>query len=220
MNTKLYDEKHGRNYTYRIPLSDNRDAKNARRRIETIDRHGMRLIERDPDEVYTPMGYVSYRTRDSDGPLPSCGQYEYSPQWEQFPSGPGKYENLEMRNGSHGGTKLRGEVSVGYENDPAVNGPYVRIDTTVSFTPSEIKAICDGGADDSDRQILIDEIRWAVDDRVEELRDEHHEKRMNALDECDHMLEPMFGREYWCHRCEFKFIRDELVRHDVELPDE
>jgi hypothetical protein len=179
----------GRNYTYRIPLDDRR----AFSKVRVAEKIMGRLIEWNPKDVLQdtvfPPRYEVVRTFDREGPLPGLGKYRYSSDWEKFPLRPGRFERLEMRHGNGGGTKLRGEVYVGGGECCPYRGDRIPINTTVSFTPGEIKAMVDGedvpdpdyvstdrmiDADEA-LQTLYMEIDWAIEDADERLSEEYWE---------------------------------------------
>jgi hypothetical protein len=220
-----------KNYLYRIPLDDAR----AIRKVNYLDSLGVRFVARinhtkvGGRDTIDERAVAYYKTIDGKGQLPGLGNYLYSESWEKFPHD----GRLEMRHGSGGGARIRGDRHVGNEMFR-----YVWVDFTSRFTPGDIKRIYDGkevpdpnysvrseapriDADDAIQQ-LHDELHWAEEDALDELLDAYHADRRTALRTCDHgfgeYLERGYGgHDYWCGKCEFTFTRDELHDERPEL---
>lgn len=169
-STDEFDRPQGRNYQYRIHLDDSA----AMRRVRLADKIGGRFITTDHKDA--PLGYVHVQTRDNKGHIPGLAEYAHSKSWEDFPAGPGRYQHLEMRNGSSGGTKISGEVYAGFD----IYGcqiRYVDVTVTVSATPTEIKAAYESGENEDEVIGEIDDaIHWALEDRYDELAEELYEE--------------------------------------------
>lgn len=174
--TGKYDRPDAGNFTYRIPLDVPRfsEPNRAYNRMLALDKLGKRWIVQDPKDVHNknPNRYAIFQTRDNKGRVPNMGKYEHSKEWRDFPSGPGKWEGLEMRNGSHGGTQLQGEVYVG-------NEIFKRVwtKTTVDLTPTEIEAAYSTGENEDEvMDTLWEAIDWASREALDEALSEYHKE--------------------------------------------
>lgn len=187
--TTEYGTPNGRNYTYRIHI-DSPDFD----RMCRIMRWNLRDITMNPKGVHSPFPFVAFRTFDRKGRVKGMNKWLFSPSWEPAPFGRGRYGSLEMRNANGGGTRLKGEAFVGYDDDD-IRFDYVEIDTTVSFTPTEVRAILDGESGEypdpqkgrplsqSDAYDLIhDELFWAEQDAIESAKNAVYDAR----DDCEH----------------------------------
>lgn len=193
--TNEFGDATGRNYTYRVHM----DAPEWKR-MHRLARWDLRWIEVDPKDVYAPFPYTAFRTYDNKGKIIGMDKWLYSPSWESAPFGPGRHESLEMRNANGGGTRLRGSVYVGYDDD-FIRFDRCEIDTTVHFTPTELRDILEGktgeypephGGRPIDRDyaesLIYDELFYATEDAIEEIREAHYE----YMSECDHDHAVMF----------------------------
>lgn len=174
--TDQWGEPDAGNFTYRIPLNVTQFSKAGRAwsKMIGLDAIGDRWINQNPKDVYNknPTKYDIFRTTDNKGRIPGMSQFEHSASWRPFPSGPGEWESLEMRNGNSGGTKLQGEVYVGHELFKRV-----WIKTTVDVTPTEIKAAYETGEnEDTVMDTLRETIDWASREALNEALNKHHEK--------------------------------------------
>ncbi|WP_390206403.1 hypothetical protein [Halocatena marina] len=142
-----------------------------------LDRLDARLIEHNPKDVYNPhpVKYDIFRTYDNEGRLPNLGKFEYSAKWQDFPTGPGQYEQLRMRNGNRGGTKIEGHVHVANEHFKKVY-----ISTTVAPTPSEIKAALNEGVNEEIMADVYQEIEYKTGDALDECLHEMWEEHPDA----------------------------------------
>jgi hypothetical protein len=240
MSTTTFDQHTrtdtNRDYLYRIPLDDRR----AIRKVNRLDSLGMRWINKVHHSTVggrevMPCPYVFYETVDGSGHIPGLKKYVYSKQWEKFPHD----GLLEMRHANGGGTKIRGERHVGHDL-----ATYVWVDFVTPFTPGDIKKMYDGDSvpdprygdrgkarrngrmleADEAMHRLNDDFHWAEQDAIDEIEEEFHEKRWEALEECDHgdgqYLERGAGaHEAFCHKCEFAFTRDELDSVGLQVPE-
>ncbi|QCC48108.1 hypothetical protein DV707_10790 [Halobellus limi] len=164
-------------------------------RMVRLNRWGLRDITMNPRDVHAPFPYVGFKTFDRKGKVAGMEKWLYSPAWESGPWGPGRRESLEIRNATGGGTRIRGEVFVGFDNDD-IRFNYVEIDTTVPFTPSELVAIIEGEPGeyphpanenrtiDSEkaRELIDEELFWAEQDAIEAAVEAVYEYR----EECEH----------------------------------
>jgi hypothetical protein len=182
-----------------------------------------------------PCPYVFYETSDGKGHIPGLKKYVYSRRWEKFPDD----GLLEMRYAKSGGTRIRGERYVGHDL-----ANYVWVDFVTRFTVGDIKKMYDGESvpdpkyhnrararkdgrfieADEAIQRLNDDFYWAEQDAIDEIEEEFHEKRWEALEECDHgdgqyLERSPGGYEAFCHKCEFSFTREELNSAGLEVPE-
>jgi hypothetical protein len=169
----------GRNYRYLISL----DNWKALQKVRLAEKLGDRWIHTETKDA--PLACVHVHTRDKKGHIPGLAKYVHSPEWQDFPSGPGRLEGLEMRNASKGGTRIRGSVAA-YFDIFGMEIPYVDVDFTVSATPTEITAAYDGSSSREDADAVIDEIEeelhWTLEDRYEELSEELYEEYGDDLE--------------------------------------
>lgn len=144
-----------------------------------LDRLGHRLIVRNPKDVFNkdPVRYATFQTRDNEGRVKGVPKrFEHSASWRDMPTGPGRWEDLEMKNGSSGGTTIKGNVYVGNEIFRRVF-----IKTTVDLTPSEIEAAYENGENEDDvMYVLNDAIGWASQEALDKALEDHHKKMENS----------------------------------------
>lgn len=211
-----------RSYTYRVPL-DNSKAMRKILRLKSLNTgyHIVELADREVPNVNAQKNwavkfYQSDEMRDFEtgqitgGTIPGFHDYRHSLSWKPTP----ETNKLEMRNANNGGTKIRGHQFVG-THDPRLPDN-VPVDFTVPWTPTEIKAMFDGqevpdrmnyGHDPpmieakEARQQYREEIKWAKEDGLEELREKLHQ----YMKDCDHNhvveTEREHGEVAFCEDC-------------------
>lgn len=216
--TDDFGEPADRDYHYRVPI----DTRAFRKliRMYHLDVRWIDLEPRDMDHL-NDFGYITAKTIDKKGVIPGLGNYTCSPDWQKYPSGPGKHEDLEMKNANRGGTQIRGTIFVG--------GDYGRVPVnfTSAFTPTEIlTAYGDGNRTITDPEYgrdgpeitpeeafdrLQDELYWAEQAGIDAADEAHNKAREKALDSCPHDHTEEVRRHWvWCERCGFEFERDEI----------
>lgn len=212
-----------RSYSYRIPIDDRK----ALRKINVLDSlHDDYWIDQLNKRREVPtagsgrhFGYIFYKSQEHfdyernemvGGTIPGLHKHRYSLEWRPFPED----SLLEMRNGNSGGTKIRGEQHVGF-SDPRLSD-YVPIDTTVPWTPTEIKSIFDGESvpdklnythnhpeipANEARDLLRDELQAAKKDGIETVYEALREYENNC--DHDHVLETdrKYGDAAFCEDC-------------------
>jgi hypothetical protein len=123
-----------------------------------------------------------------------------SPQWQKVPHSRGK---MEMNNANGGGTKIRSKERIGER------WGIQYVEFHVDATPSEIIDAYENGVDeDAITEEIQESKRWAVEERVDELREEEAER----VDECshDHVVLKGWGTPYaYCEDCPEEW-RDEV----------
>lgn len=140
------------------------------------------------------------------GTIPGLEEYRHSLDWKPTP----ETELLEMKRHPKGGTKIRGEQFLG-THDPRLSD-YAPVETTVPWTPGEIKAMFDGEdvpnrADYSHDPPMMEAdmaraeyrrlIEVAMDDGFEEMQ-----RRLTEMEnECDHDHAIETSRGGYCEDC-------------------
>ncbi|QSG06371.1 hypothetical protein [Halapricum desulfuricans] len=229
-----------RTYTYRIPIDDRK----ALRKINVLDSlHADYWIDKIDKRRHVPtagngrhFGYVFYQSKEHfdydrnelvGGTIPGLHKYRYSLDWEPFPED----SLLEMRNANGGGTRIRGERFVGF-SDPRLSD-YVKIDTTVPWTPTEIKKMFDGEPvpnkveyghkipeidADTAQKLLRGLLEEAKQDGIEAAYESLHE----YVENCDHdhvvTTDRKYGDVAYCEDCghgwdahDFEYERADLT---------
>lgn len=178
----------GRDHHYRIPLNDT-----AALRIAVLaDGHRWLKIDTDNScDCDKRWSEACVQTSDSKGHIPGLAEYEVSKEWES-PWGPGRLEDLEIRNANGGGTKVKGTVPAFDEQGQEFRLP---VEFGVPETVSEVR-------DNPD--LITDALQWAERDAWEELR----EAQLEAERECDHdhVLEGGVTCEAYCEDCGAEWI--------------
>lgn len=136
-------------YTYRIPLDDTAAMLRLRRFMRKSEYFITELSNRDvpnsrAKKNWACVFYQSKETRGDQidklegGTIPGLEEYRHSLKWKPTP----ETELLEMRHANGGGTKIRGEQFLG-THDPRLPD-YVPVNTTVPWTPGEIRDMFNG----------------------------------------------------------------------------
>jgi hypothetical protein len=222
-----------RSYCYRIPLDDTAALLRLRRFERKSEYFIHELSNSEVPNVNAAKNWacVFYRSKETrgnyldefeGGAIPGLEEYRHSLDWKPTP----ETELLEMKRHHKGGTQIRGQQFLG-THDPRISD-YVKVETTVPWTPSEIEAMFDGKpvpdrenythkppeiSSKEARRRYRRLIEVAMQDSFEEAREAlwEYEQQCNH----DHAIETKrggycenCGRE-WHDECEMK--RDEAV---------
>lgn len=195
----------GRDYHYRFHANDEEAQK-----LLKYARWKGRYIEtypKDMKHLRVKIGHKTVKTYDKMGYIKGMKKYAMSPSWQRVPYSRGK---MEMKNANGGGTKIQAEERIGEEW-----GTHT-VTFHVSYTPSEIVDALENGVNES---AISEEIRtskmWAVDSKVEELREELYQKQR----ECDHdrvNREGGIGMVGYCEDCGMDWQHEEEMNAAVE----
>lgn len=226
-----------RTYTYRIPISDRK----AFRKINVLqslndDYHIFKINPDRHDDTFDCVRdfrfayYQSKERYDYDrdkmvgGTIPGCHDYRYNLDWQQYPND----SSLKMKNASGGGTRITGERYVGFSDSRLSN--YVKIDTVVGFTPTEIEAIFNGESVKDKINYTCNHPELSASEAQEHLRRElqiaekigienAYEKLEEFIDNCDHKHVLETGSKYgdiaFCEDCGRGWEQPEF-EHDKE----
>jgi hypothetical protein len=170
------------------------------------------LYPRDMKHLRVKLPHVTLKTYDHKGHIEGMATYSCSPDWQVVPYSRGKWE---MKHGSRGGSKLRCEE---YTGD---TWGTVTVEFTVEATPGEIKDAYENGVNEAEIETSIrNGIRWAVDERIDELREEEWHYQNEVCDH-DHVVK-VKGRSHpfaYCEDCQ-KDWEDEMDFQEDYLSDE
>lgn len=200
----------GRDYHYRFHANDE-EAWRKLRKARWMGRW-FELYPRDMKHLRVKLPHVTLKTYDHKGHIEGMATYSCSPDWQVVPYSRGKWE---MKHGSRGGSKLRCEE---YTGD---TWGTVTVEFTVEATPGEIKDAYENGVNEGEIETSIrNGIRWAVDERIDELREEEWHYQNEVCDH-DHVVK-VKGRSHpfaYCEDCQ-KDWEDEMDFQEDYLSDE
>jgi hypothetical protein len=200
----------GRDYHYRFHANDE-EAWRKLRKARWMGRW-FELYPRDMKHLRVKLPHVTLKTYDHKGHIEGMATYSCSPDWQVVPYSRGKWE---MKHGSRGGSKLRCEE---YTGD---TWGTVTVEFTVEATPGEIKDAYENGVNEAEIETSIrNGIRWAVDERIDELREEEWHYQNEVCDH-DHVVK-VKGRSHpfaYCEDCQ-KDWEDEMDFQEDYLSDE
>lgn len=200
--TDRFDRPDGRDMHYRFDAND----EEAWRRLRIARWAGryMELYPKDMKHLRTKINHVTLKTYDSKGYISGMKKYAKSPSWEKIPH----HRGAEMKHANGGGSKIREEVRI--------NEKYgmVPVEYTVDATPGEIRDAFENGVEeDAIATEMAEAGRWAVDDKLDELREEE----LRYQEECSHdhvVKNNRVGCFAFCEDC-FKEWREEMeFQHD------
>ena len=149
-----YNRRKPRTYTYRIDIEDNKALRKINYLDSLVDDYWITELHR--NNIPTAgngrhYGFLFYQSKEHfdyernemvGGTIPGLSEYRYSLEWRPLSDPDRIHGRLKMKNASRGGTRIRGERYVGFEN-PRLSD-YVPIETVVPWTPTEIEAMLDG----------------------------------------------------------------------------
>lgn len=203
--TDMMDNPDGRDYHYRFRANDEEAWKFLK-----FARWKGRMIEmypKDMKHLRTKIDHVTFKTYDKMGYIKSMKQYATSPSWQKVPHSRGK---MEMRNANGGGSKIRAEEYTG-EKWGTVN-----VEFHIDATPSEVTDAFENGVnEDSIHSEIQSSKHWAVEDKIDELR----ERLAEAQRECshEHVIDEGFGAtEAYCEDCGMEWVDSHEFEADVE----
>jgi hypothetical protein len=233
----MIDRPPARTFTYRIDLDDRRAIRKIHRLDSLVDDYWITKLPKQRVPTFGSgrhWGFIFYQSTEHwdydrnemvGGTIPGLHKYRYSLEWEPCPAD----SLLEMRNATGGGTKIRGEQYVGYE-DPRLPD-YVPINTVVPWTPTEIEAMFDGEpvpdkvnytydmpeiAADTARDLFQGEIRAARRDGMAKVKEALNE----YIENCDHKhaidVQDSVSVAGYCEDCGYEWIDSAEMQYDLE----
>lgn len=189
--TDFMDNPDGRDYHYRF-RGNNEEAQKLLKHARWKNRY-IEMYPKDMEHLRTKLDHVTFKTYDHMGYIKGMKKYATSPSWQKVPFTQGKKE---MTNANGGGSKIKAETRVS-EKWGSINVEY-----HVDATPTEILDAFENGVNEDAITREINEAqRWAVEDRLDELR----RMEAEAREACDHdhvVVEDFLGQDdAYCEDC-------------------
>lgn len=197
--TDMMDNPDGQDMHYRF-RANNEEAWKLLKHARWKNRY-IEMYPKDMNHLRTKIDHVTFKTYDHMGYIKGMKKYATSPNWQKVPFSRGKKE---MTNANGGGSKIKAETRVS-EKWGTINVEY-----HVDATPGEITDAFENGVNESAiTEKIQDAQRWAVDDRIDELREVEYQAQM----ECDHdhvVVEDFLGHEEaYCEDCGKEWMNED-----------
>lgn len=189
--TDWMDNPDGRDYHYRFK-GNNEDAWRKVRYARIFDRM-IELYPKDMKHLRTDIDHVTVKTYDHKGHIKGLREYAVSPDWRTVPHTLGR---MEVNNANGGGSRVK-------KRNHHSGEAWGKIDVQfhVDFTPSEIIAAYeDGENEDAVRDAINQARHYAVDDRIEELKEQRYQYQQDC--DHDHVVKGGTGVVGYCEDCQ------------------